>query len=114
LTLTVTPGLAVWKAVTTSARAFFGTASERLDPKVTLPVTVAVEGTGVPELADEPVVAVEPAVAVWVAVGLALADELQAARTAGSTVSPAAPTSPFFRTSRLETCPPESKPARFS
>ena len=111
LTVTVTPGLAVVNAVTTAAKACFGTASERLEPNVTLPLRAAVEGATLAELAVGPVLAVAAVLAVGVAVAAAV---LQAARTAGSTVSPAAPISPFFRTSRLETCPPESKPARFS
>jgi hypothetical protein len=36
-------------------------------------------------------------------VGEGVADELQAARTVGRTVRPAAPIKPFLRTSRLET-----------
>ena len=102
---TVTPVLAAWNAVTESASACFGTASESLDPTETLPVIGAV--VGVPTAPPVDGATVDPVVAV--------AEEvLHAARTAGRTVNPAAPTRPFLRISRLETCPPESKPARFS
>jgi hypothetical protein len=85
--------------------------SEWLLPILSTPVSWPAGVGAVVGAAVGPVVgaAVGAAVAAGAAVGVA-AVELQAAMTVGSTVRPAAPMSPFLRTSRRLTCPPLRRP----